>query len=219
MKFQESLNRYLLENSYDIRHSYNWPFSTKNFPLDYSVDSSNSYQNSLDLRKFIHNEIKKNSEVSGALQVWYVRDWGGVRTNKQTTLDIYIGTSSDDLLDRGEKGIASWSKMLSVRDPKKYVIYDARVAMSLNTISLAQSDGSTLFFPQLSSRNNNIRNAQALVEIKAKSERLIASPYFYSEYLNLLNEAVSQCGNKFDIQTAEMVLFANAENLATYWTS
>ena len=157
--------------------------------------------------------------MSGALQVWYVRDWGGVRTNKQVTLDKYIGTSSDNLIDRGEKGIASWSKMLSVRDPKKYVIYDARVAMSLNTISLAKSDGSTLFFPQLSSRNNNIRNAQSLVEKKAKSEHLAVSQYFYSEYLNLLNEAVSQCGNKFDIQTAEMVLFANAESLASYWTS
>ena len=219
MKFQESLNKYLLENYNNIRHSYNWPFSTKNFPLDYSNDSSNSYQNSLDLRKFIHNEIKKNSKMAGALQVWYVRDWGGVRTNKQLTLDKYIGTSSDNLIGRGEKGIASWSKMLSVRDPKKYVIYDARVAMSLNTISLAKSDGSTLFFPQLSSRNNNIRNAQALIEKKAKSEHRAVSQYFYSEYLNLLNEAVSHCGNNFDIQTAEMVLFANAENLASYWTS
>jgi hypothetical protein len=219
MKFQESLNTYLLENYSDIRHIYNWPFSTKNFPLEYSNDSKNSYQNSLDLRKLIHNEIKNNSEVSGALQAWYVRDWGGVRTNKQVTLDKYIGMSSENLVDRGEKGIASWSKMLSVRDPKKYVIYDARVAMSLNTISLMKSEGSTLFFPQLSSRNKNIRNAQALVDMKAMSEHLAVSHYFYREYLKLLNEAVNQCGNKFDIQTAEMVLFANAENLASYWKS
>jgi hypothetical protein len=82
-----------------------------------------------------------------------------------------------------------------------------------------KSEGSTLFFPQLSSRNKNIRNAQALVDMKAKSEHLAVSHYFYREYLKLLNEAVNQCGNKFDIQTAEMVLFANAENLASYWKS
>ena len=219
MDFQKALNSYLLANVNKIHEIYEWDFPTKNFPLPYTKKSNNDYHNSLELRGFIHNALKFNSEKSIELQIWYVRDWGGVKTNSQSTLDAYLRTSSECLIERQEKGIASWSKMLSVRDPSSFAIYDARVAMSLNTISLTQTSVSTLLFPQLSSRNKKIVAAQSVVNARARTLALRPDKCFYKNYLHFLNQAVEQCGNKFDIQTAEMILFANAEVLAAHWTT
>jgi hypothetical protein len=219
MNFQDTLNAYLLKHSNQIKISYRWPFSTKAFPLPYTKQSSNDYQNSLDLREFIHKKIKTKSEKSSELQTWYVKYWGGVKTNRESTFEDYLQTSSEDLIKkRGEKGIASWSKMLSVRDPSAFAIYDARVALSLNTISLKKSSKPNLFFPQLPSRNKKIVEAQAFIKKYAKSKNLNSESEFYSHYLCFLRQAVSDCGNQFDMQTAEMVLFANAEDLASHWS-
>ena len=107
--------------------------------------------------------------------------------------------------------------MLSVRDPSAFAIYDARVALSLNTISLKKSSKPNLFFPQLPSRNKKIVEAQAFIKKYARSKNLNSESEFYSHYLCFLRQAVSDCGNQFDMQTAEMVLFANAEDLAPHW--
>lgn len=218
MNFQKTLNAYLLEHFNQVKCSYKWPFSTKAFPLPYTKNSTNDYQNSLDLREFIHQKIKAKSEKSIDLQIWYVKDWGGVRTNRESTFEEYLHTPSEDLIrKKGEKGIASWSKLLSLRDPSTFAIYDARVAMSLNTISLICSSKSNTFFPQLPSRNKKIVAAQAVIKSLAKSKNLNFDSGFYKNYLNTLNQSVIECGNKFDIQTAEMVLFANAEDLSMHW--
>jgi hypothetical protein len=217
MKFQEALNTYLIENYIEVKKSYKWDFSTKNFPLPYVKKFTNDYQNSIDLREFIHKSIVSSSDKASDLQIWYVRDWGGVKSNRQATLGGYIQASSENLINRSDKGIASWSKMLSVRDPSKYAIYDARVALSLNTISLIHASGSNLFFPQLASRNKKIVTAQTLIQNFAIYKSLKHDGDFYRKYLNYLNIAVSQCGNKFDMQTAEMVLFANAVTLVEQW--
>lgn len=217
MKFQEALNMYLLHNVGKIKDNYQWDFPIEKFPLTYRKKSKNDYLNSLDLRMFIHDAIRSNSPKSGELQIWYVKEWGRVRTNRPSTLDEYIITPSERLIERGERGIASWSKMLSVRDPSSYAIYDARVAMSLNTISLTQSGESNFFFPQLASRNKKIVAAQSVIKSHIKLHGLRSERYFYRNYLDFLSKSVSQCGNKFSIQTAEMVLFADAEALSAHW--
>ena len=217
MSLQECLNDSLVSKVNEIKSKYDWNFNVKNLLLPYEKKSSNHYENSLDLRGFIHTEIKSNSSESRALQFWYVRDWGGVKRNREATLDNYIQSSSDDLIARREKGIASWSKILSVRDPSSYVIYDARVAMSLNSILLFKEIGSNIFFPQPPIRNKKIVAAQAKVKTLVKYRGLQTQKSFYHFYLNLLRQSSIQFANKFDIQTAEMILFANAENLAMRW--
>ena len=217
MSLQECLNDYLVSKVDEIKSKYDWNFNVKNLPLPYEKKSSNHYENSLDLRGFIHREIESNSSESRALQFWYVRDWGGVKRNSEATLDNYIQSSPENLIARREKGIASWSKILSVRDPSSYVIYDARVAMSLNTISFIKANDLSVCFPQISSRNKKIVAAQAKVKLYAKHHALRAQKSFYEFYLNLLRQAEVECGHKFDIQTAEMILFANAEDLAMHW--
>ena len=78
MDFQETLNNYLISKFELIKDEYKWDFSTKNLPIVYSKDFKSNYQNSLDLRLLIHEEIKSNKIFSEELQIWYVTDWGGV---------------------------------------------------------------------------------------------------------------------------------------------
>jgi hypothetical protein len=89
--------------------------------------------------------------------------------------------------------------------------------MSLNSLFLFNEIGSDIFFPQLPSRNKKIVAAQAKVKTLVKYSALQNHKSFYQFYLNLLHQSSIQFGNKFDIQTAEMILFANAENLAMRW--
>lgn len=218
MKFQEALNNYLSLNIDVLENDYKWSFNTNHFPFEYNKKSSSDYKNNIDLRLFISKQLQSNTDKLSELQVWYVKHWGGVKSNNKTTLDNYINSTPEDLISNGSKGIASWSKILSIREPNKYVIYDARVALSLNTISLILSNDSSLFFPQLSSRNTKIIAAQNVISDKVKLLKLKYDNRFYSNYLAHLNKAVIECDNKFDIQTAEMILFANAEKFAKIWT-
>ena len=89
--------------------------------------------------------------------------------------------------------------------------------MSLNTISLLCTGKSNTFFPQLPSRNKKIVAGQTVIKSLVKSRNLNFDSGFYKNYLNILKYSVIECGNKFDIQTAEMVLFANAEDLSKKW--
>lgn len=218
MSFQEALSRYLLGSFEGVKEIYNWNFSTEKIPVSYTDISANSYERSRNLRHFIYKSISEKSPLSSDMQIWYVRDWGGVRANSASTLIDYVGASCSELMERGDKGIASWSKMLSVRDPSAYAIYDARVALTLNTISEKYSVFPKILFPQLLSRNKKIVSAQKKVSENSKNFGLQPVENFYRLYLSLLKNSVMQCEYKFDLQAAEMILFANAEIMAEYWS-
>jgi hypothetical protein len=218
LSFQEALNFYLLSNFQEIDKNYKWDFSVKSLVMQFTKNPGQYYLNSKCLRKIINEKIISNPELAAELQVWYVKEWGGVKSNKIETLFEYIQLAPNILIGRGERGIASWSKMLSIRDPENYAIYDARVAMSLNTISLIKATKSDVFFPQLSSRNKKIIVAQHRVADCARINGIERKENFYQYYLNCLRRAVIECNGKFDIQTAEMILFADAEKLSGLWS-
>ena len=196
---------------------YKWNFNLNNFPdKAYVQVGANPYQRSRHLREMIHNNIVENSPSSNEFQIWYVKNWGGVKTNKAETLQFYIDSKYEELLDLHSKGIATWSKVLSVRNPNQYAIYDARVAVSLNSIQKKFNVNESILFPQLISRNSSfVLPTQAAIKKSSffKSHNL---KDFYEIYLNILRNSVSK-HEKYDIQDAEMVLFSNAEELSSVW--
>jgi hypothetical protein len=92
--------------------------------------------------------------------IWYVRDWGGVKSNRKETLDKYVGLSEADLTALNMQGVATWSKILAVQNPDTYAIFDARVSAALNAIQLAKGIETSILFPQLASRNTKIKKFQ-----------------------------------------------------------
>ena len=139
---------------------------------------------------------------------WYVRVWGGIRTNKSGTIDRYVQLSEDALASSGWHGIATWSKILALRNPNKFPIYDARVSAALLALQLANGATNLVIFPQVPSRNSVIITFQRGLKhrtSKGKKPR-------YQDYVSLLT-AVAVRSGLTSPEEVEMCLFANAEML------
>ena len=96
---------------------------------------------------------------------YFVSDWGGVRSNRDKTLNKYISWINEGKYPNTIGGIASYSKMYSFYDPDMYAIYDARVAVSLNMIQFI-ADKPFLFFPYLKGRNKKIEAVRVHPKLK-----------------------------------------------------
>jgi|ERR1700683_5034105 len=80
------------------------------------------------------NEPTRRPEIAA----WYVRDWGGIKSNRKETIDKYVCLSEADLTALNMQGVATWSKILVVQNPDTYAIFDARVSAALNALQLAR---------------------------------------------------------------------------------
>ncbi len=133
---------------------------------------------------------------------------------------------NEELLGKGISGVASYSKVLAIREPETFAIYDARVAVSLNAIQLIAGCPDGWFFPYLPGRNkitgDTIGNRGFSTCTKFKSEavlkrhpdwKLIPRRSSYAQYLELLH-TLHQEMPEISIQEMEMALFADAEALA-----
>lgn len=196
--------------------SYDWKFSIRNFPEDkFKIRENNPYDQSKKLRLYIHSAIKRKVVLSTEYQKWYVRYWGGVRGNKESTIETYINMSEVELERLGAKGVATWSKILCLRDPKKFAIYDARVALSLNSLQKREDIKSAQLFPQLPSRNSTFVVPAQRVISKSKFFDGRKMENFYSVYMYLLQRAAER--GPWDIQDIEMALFSHSSSLSKVW--
>lgn len=109
--------------------------------------------------------------------------------------------------------MASWSKILVIRNPERYVIYDARVGAALNALQICRDQGPPLLFPQVSSRNAAIREYQAIEKKMAPRADRVQRNNAYPTYLELVT-GIAQRLNLENPDIVEMTLFANAEILA-----
>lgn len=212
MSLYEAFNHFLEQHVRQLRSTYLWGFSTERLPITYTPPASNDYENSLDLRQHLYNAMLSNPNCRNGIQQWYVKEWGGVRSNRRETLEKYCELSAPQLIALGSKGIASWSKMLSIRDPYQYCIYDARVAFSLNAIQVVYGVRNHLYFPLLPSRNTLITSAQS------RLKRLMSGARNQSDFYNTYNKILknySESTQLRDMQSAEMVLFSEAPRLAS----
>ena len=150
-----------------------------------------------------------------------VSDWGGVKNNKKETLKRY----ADELLNDNPltplKGVASYSKIFSIADPSKYVIYDARVAVCLNAVQWNANVKEGLAFNYIPGRNNVTghagkkagfvyRDAFKTMSLVGKGWKSVKKNDTYATYLELLNECHKNLP-QYQLYDLEMVLFANAE--------
>lgn len=131
----------------------------------------------------------------------------------------------EKLLELGISGVASYSKVLAIRDPKAYAIYDARVAVSLNAIQLIAGCSEGWIFPFLPGRNKVTGDTvhkrgfsqccrfkpKAVLERHPDWER-VPRHSAYVRYLDLL-KILRHEAQDMSIQEMEMALFADAEAL------
>jgi hypothetical protein len=201
---------------------YNWPvgrvawtrlktgFDPERFPV--------SSEQNVALRQHL-KERWESADVQERLRLatWIIADWGGIRTNNPTTIAGYVEMA--EMLDPTTpyKGVSSYSKVLSMRDPGKFAIYDSRVAASLNAIQLVQfvqgASAGFLAFPCPPSRNGEVKQFRGMYTRNILADsfgfQLLKEDNAYNLFLLLLAELEKQMGKT--ILEIEMELFGRSE--------
>jgi hypothetical protein len=134
--------------------------------------------------------------------------------NREEKLRGYIAVTADELAGSGTAGVASWSKLLAIRDPERFAIFDARVSVALNALQIVQNHERPIFFPSLPSKNTKIGKFHDWMRDRDHGDAHKAFPArAYGIYLRVLAEVAQQLRLKA-IDEVEMLLFAQAEDLA-----
>jgi len=238
---------YLNQYKNQLSEYYNWSIKIdklvdlKVFSISEieKMEAENPFEKEIILKKRIClklNEFLENSKVDfNKLSLWIIKNWGGINSpNDNTTLKLI-----DNYLNNGIikfERIASLSKVLAYLKPKEFIIYDSRVAYSLNWILLSNRIKSK-FFPIPEGRNskmiafdmnvlirmNNI-NAYKVNDEKEFKNRLFISKIDNQVFLPKnkayfeLNKIISQISKKLwnnekseYLYYTEMLLFAIAD--------
>lgn len=162
----EKIARYLDQFKDDLPNLYSWNANIEKLS-DYDVFSRTEIENlkqktpfekEMILKKAINKRLKetykKDKTLFDKLCLWIIKDWGGIKTAKDAgTLELieeFLNAKNHSF-----KRIASSSKVGSYMYPEKYIIYDSRVAYSLNWIILAENAGDK-FFPIPEGRNSKM---------------------------------------------------------------
>lgn len=216
MNIKQALVNFSKDNIGNLSSIYNWPINLEHLPVELNIKGNDLYAKNIDLRFQLNSSYLKSNtfEAKYNLLKWYIYNWGGVKTNNQETLELYTSSSPQELIERGSKGIASWSKALSIINPQEYAIYDARVAMSLNALQIINNVDNPLYYPPLLSRNKTINSCKDQIKPVLQKWKKVKDQEFYQTYLNLLKDVASDIGNDTSHHDIEMLLFAYAEELA-----
>lgn len=134
------------------------------------LNAFSPYDKELQLKSIVRAAMLKShtddSPLFEQLSQWIIKDWGGIRTAKDESTSQLI---QEFLKNKDAKfhRIASVSKIASYMYPEEFVIYDSRVAYSLNWILLSQN-ASECFFPIPEGRNSKMMafNMDTLIRLK-----------------------------------------------------
>lgn len=163
----EKIVNYLEQFKNDLPNLYTWKVKIEKlndlgvFDLKEleKLNELNSYEREIILKDRIniklHQSYKKDRDNFNKLCLWIIKDWGGILTakdDKDTTELVSTFLNSDK---PSYKRIASASKVGAFMYPEKYIIYDSRVAYSLNWIILSENAGN-FYFPIPNGRNSKM---------------------------------------------------------------
>lgn len=141
---------------------------------------------------------------------WYVFTWGGVRANKEAKLQSYASQNVDDLAAGPLTGVASWSKILAMRAPSKFVIYDARVGFALNALQVVATGKIGVHFRVPPPRHTLLAAKLPKLNSFASAGSLaLGTRTTFPTYITLSKSVAG-----FTNEEVEMTLFALAEDLA-----
>lgn len=203
----------------NLIETYEWNIPTIE---GFHTSNKNNFKANIDLKNYLHNQWKAASEQEKKrLAEIIVSKWGGVRTNKPSTINRYVSELNKENPNTPLQGVASYSKIFSIARPDRYAIYDARVAACLNAIQLNANIRIGVAFNYVPGRNNIVGNATnncgftqtenfKVKTLIKKGWRKIEKNDTYKIY----NEVLSFCQKKIPSASRyelEMALFANAE--------
>jgi hypothetical protein len=182
---------------------------------------SDSAERNIHLRSLLSKPLKdKNLDIRLAAIEWVVYDWGNVRGKSEKhekwpeQLKNYKPDVIEDFISANYRDrIASWSKVLGFADCNTYAIYDARVAMSLNTILDNTGYKNRFYMPPPSS--TKLKTLFSNIKKHVGEQYSGKQPAYlgYFDYMDLLNAVVEKKLAK-NVLEVEMRLFAHGMTFA-----
>ena len=201
--YVEMVAAYFDKNPIDLAKEYQWP-RREPVPFDQTFEK----------RKELSKTFNSETQMRKLLATQMVKTWGGIRRGSVSAIDEMAAEVPEQLIKRGLIRVASWSKVIALHDPEKFLIYDARVAFAINII-LYKSGSIETYFPMPLSQNSHLKKAaKSLVGFRLKSgaSKIINGLDFYSAYLLLARTVAQKIGRP--PWQIEMALFARGPELA-----
>lgn len=244
----EKIVNYLNKYKNNLETQYTWDVPTLPDTLNITKSDNqklnaepNNFEQNIIIKQILHSKLQdtKNSDNESFKNIchWIIKDWGGIRSSTDNNLSELISSIQNHKTIPFDR-IASRSKVLSFLDPENYVIYDSRVAYSINWILLITKG--KLFFPIPSGRNsrmnafemnvlirlinsNNYRqesrfNNKGDKHISNRDKELFLNKNIAYEKLNLLIKEISlklwdDVERQKNLFYTEMLLFAIADTI------
>lgn len=210
----DALDAYFSQYRNQLDELYRWKIPADVPCTGFQRGADSLAQANMRLKRALSLDWEQNPSRRTYLATWFVSAWGGVRTNDEETLAAYARASEDELSTRAINGVATWSKILAMRNPSKFQIYDARVSASLNALQIVQKVGNPIIFPSVPSRNTKIVPFQRKLRSLSGNFQKVSPLDAYRQY----GEALRGTANRVGLETGEeieMLLFADAERLVS----
>lgn len=230
---------FLDEYKDDLPVLFDWYFdeSIPRKRFGFSFGDGSTFEKTLELKTQLTSAtIKSRAPLAQVrLAEYVIKDWGGIKrfgqANATVTTLLPLATKTRPGKAKGQfpfKNISSWSKWLSVICPDWALIYDARVAYSLNAINL-MAGAPGMVFPMPQGRNSTLQLldpasvalASRLRTTKEETPELIRKAHVladddvYDSYLDVATGAHNLLwpNNEQPLVLVEMLLFALANNV------
>lgn len=127
------------------------------------------------LTPILQDKYKNDREVFNKISLWLIKKWGGIFSGYDDELIKLIHESIENFNNNDKinfKRISSKSKVLCFMFPENHIIYDSRVAYTLNWILLLESFGDQKYFPIPESRNSKLNAFDMKTLIRVKNIRI-----------------------------------------------
>lgn len=193
---------------------YRWPVNPNFLPTGIVLPIGSPYVQNVALKLQLSDMYSAaDDHLKQEITYYYIVKWGGIKRNTKENIRSYSLDTPASLIERGSKGIASWSKALCIRCPNEYAVYDARVALSLNCLQIISPIDTPIVFPLLLGQNKLINLGNRMVRRYASAHGWAAAHEreFYQQYNSILSSAAQLLGA--NLYTLEMLLFAKAPEL------
>lgn len=201
---------YLNTYKEDLPNLYNWNakiekligLDTLNENQIRDLNKLSPFYKEIELKRIVGDKLKvtkdKNSELFFKISLWIIKEWGGIKSsNDKKTINL-IKDFFNNPKPSFER-IASTSKVGAYLNPEENIIYDSRVAYSLNWIILSQNAGK-VFFPIPLGRNSKMSALDINVLIRLNN----ISIYDPVDIKNL--------DNRLFIKNSDKKIFINKKN-------
>jgi hypothetical protein len=189
--------------------------------FDHKAYADDGARLNMELRKHLAKYwAKATSDEKLRLADWIASDWGRIHGNKVETLRGYIKQADVGNPSTPFYGVATYSKIFSMKEPNKYPVYDAWVATSLNSIQLLLMSEGKLSRPNLvafpippTQAGGPKRFAEAAFpeRLSEMGFAVLLGDKTYEAYMSLLHNMKPTIGKS--VLEIEMILFAWADTL------